>query len=134
MGGWSGVGYDSIEVGTTFPPQPLPIETEDLTRFYRCLGENAPAVRPGARIPSFLLNEFKSVKTQMRFPPGVLHAQEDIAMLSAAHLGEPLGVVISIVDKYIRNEKRFIVVDHHVTCTTDDRSIARIKHTLYWPC
>ncbi|MBR0781907.1 hypothetical protein [Bradyrhizobium iriomotense] len=134
MGGWSGVGYDSVEVGTAFPPQPLPIDLNDLARFYRCLGEEAPWLRPGCRIPAFLLNEFKALKGQMRFPPGVLHAQEEIQMMSAAHLGEPLTVEISIVDKFIRNEKRFIVVDQHVKCTTDSRSVAKIKHTLYWPC
>ena len=134
MGGWSGVGYDDIDVGRTFPPQPLPIDADDLARFYGCLGDDTRQVRPGSRIPAFLLNEFKALKSQMRFPPGVLHAQEEIRMLSAARLGDPLVVEITIVDKYIRNEKRFIVVDQHVKCTTDDRSVAGITHTLYWPC
>ena len=134
MGGWSGVGYDSIEVGKTFPPRPLPICLDDLSRFYGCLGEESHELRPGCRIPSFLLNEFKVLKSQMRFPPGVLHAQEDIQMLSAAYLGESLTVEISIADKYVRNDKRFIVVDQHVKCASDDRSVAKIKHTLYWPC
>ena len=134
MGGWSGVGYDDIEVGRTFPAQPLPVGADDVARFYGCLGEDASPSRPGRRIPAFLLNEFKVLKSQMRFPPGVLHAREEIAMLSAAFIGDPLTVEITIADKYIRNGKRFIVTDQHVRCTTDDRSVARIRHTLYWPC
>lgn len=134
MGGWSGTGYDSVEVGRTFPTQTLPIDVNDLTRFYKCLGHDAPWIKPGCRIPAFILNEFKILKSQMRFPPGVLHAQEEIEMLSAARLGEPLTVEISIADKYIRNEKRFIVVQQHVKCASDSRSVAKIKHTLYWPC
>lgn len=134
MGGWEGVGYDAIEVGRKFPPLPLAIDADDLARFYRCLSADTPPPQQGSRIPGFLLNEFKALKSQMRFPPGVLHAQEKIRMLSAAYLGDPLAVEITIADKYIRNEKRFIVVDQHVKCTADNRSVAEIRHTLYWPC
>jgi hypothetical protein len=55
-------------------------------------------------------------------------------MHSAARLGEPLVVSITIANKYIRNDKRFIVFDQHVRCTVDQRSIMTIKHVLYWPC
>jgi hypothetical protein len=134
MGGWSGVGYDDIEVGKAFPPLPLAVDTRDLKRFYACLGEDGPSPKPRSRIPTFLLNEFKALKSQMRLPPGVLHAQEEIRMSSAAYLGDPLVVEITIADKYIRNGKRFVVTDQHVKCTADDRSVARIRHTLYWPC
>lgn len=134
MGGWTGVGYDDIEVGRTFPPKPLSISADDLVRFYGCLGEVRPAPEIGTRVPSFMLNELRALKNQMRLPPGVLHAREDIEMFSAARLGEPLTTSITIADKYIRNDKRFIVTDQHVRCASDQRSIMRIKHTLYWPC
>jgi hypothetical protein len=74
------------------------------------------------------------MKSQMRFPPGVLHAQEEIEMLSAARLGEPLTTSITIANKYIRNDKRFIVIDQYVRCASDRRSIMNIRHILYWPC
>ena len=134
MGGWTGVGYDDIEVGHTFPPQPLAISVDDLVSFYSCLGEARPTPQIGTRIPSFLLNELRALKNQMRFPPGVLHAQEEIEMLSAARLGEPLTVTISLSSKYIRNDKRFIVIDQHVRCASDQRSIMNVRHILYWPC
>lgn len=134
MGGWTGVGYDDICVGQTFPEQPLPITADGIARFYRCLGEVRPAPAPGTRIPSFMLNELRALKNQMQFPPGVLHAQEEIEMFSAARLGEPLNTSITIARKYIRNDKRFIVIDQHVRCSTDQRSIMKIKHILYWPC
>lgn len=134
MGGWTGVSYDDIEVGRTYPPQPLPISADDVARFYRSIGEVRPTPEIGTRIPAFLLNEIRALKQQLRFPPGVLHAQEEIEMHSAARLGEPLMVSIVIADKYIRNDKRFIVFDQHVRCATDQRSIMTIKHILYWPC
>ena len=134
MGGWTGVGYDDIDVGRTFPPQPLSISADDIVRFYGCLGEVHPAPEIGTRVPSFMLNELRSLKNQMRFPPGVLHAQEEIEMLSAARLGDPLATSITIANKYIRNDKRFIVIDQHVRCVSDQRSIMKIRHILYWPC
>jgi hypothetical protein len=134
MGGWIGVGYDDIEMGRTYPPQQLPVGADDVARFYRSIGEVRPAPGIGTRIPAFLLNEIRALKQQMKFPPGVLHAQEEIEMHSAARLGEPLMVSIAITNKYIRNDKRFIVFDQHVRCATDQRSIMTIKHVLYWPC
>jgi hypothetical protein len=134
MGGWSGVGYEDIAVGRTFPAQTLTVSADDVARFYRCLGQDHPAPAIGTRIPSFLLNELRALKNQMKFPPGVLHAQEEIEMVSPARLGEALMVSITITDKYIRNGKRFIVVDQHVRCASDLRSIMHVKHMLYWPC
>jgi hypothetical protein len=134
MGGWTGVGYDDIAVGQQFPPQPLPVTADDVARFYRCLGEIRAVPETGTRVPSFLLNELRAMKNQMRFPPGVLHAQEEIEMCSGARLGDPLTTTITIANKYIRNDKRFIVIDQHVRCATDQRPIMKIRHILYWPC
>jgi hypothetical protein len=134
MGGWTGVGYDDIAVGQAFAPQPLPVTADDVAQFYRCLGEVRPSPEIGTRVPSFLLNELRAMKNQMRFPPGVLHAQEEIEMFSAARLGEPLAVSITIANKYIRNDKRFIVINQHVHCPVDQRSIMNVRHILYWPC
>jgi hypothetical protein len=80
------------------------------------------------------LNELRALKSQMRLPPGVLHAQEEIEMFSAARVGEALTTSITVEKKYIRNDKRFIVFDQHVRCAADQRSIMKVKHILYWPC
>lgn len=132
MGGWTGVGYDDIRPGTTFPPQLIPITADHIVDFYKCLGEVRPAPVAGTRVPSFLLNELRALKSQMRFPPGVLHAQEEIEMHSPALLGETLTTTVTISEKYIRNHKRFIVIDQHVHA--DERSVMKVKHILYWPC
>ena len=118
MGGWT-ASATTTSAGRTFPPQPLPASAEDVARFYRSIGEVRSAPEIGTRIPAFLLNEIRALKQQMKFPPGVLHAQEEIEMHSAARLGELLMVSITVTNKYIRNDKRFIVFDQHVRCATD---------------
>lgn len=134
MGGWVGVGYDDLRVGQGFPPQILPVSAEDLDCFHRCLGEDRPKPEAGTRIPAFLLNELRALKSQMRLPPGVLHAQEELTLSSAARLGEPLQTAVRIADKYIRNDKRFVVVEQDVSCIADNRPILTVRHILYWPC
>jgi hypothetical protein len=134
MGGWTGVGYDDIRVGQDFPPYELRIEAADVARFYRCLGEIRPVPTAGDRIPSFLLNEIRAMKGGMKLPPGVLHAQEELEMISAARLGETLTISVAISDKFIRNGKRFVTVLQHVRAASDQRSIMKIHRILYWPC
>lgn len=134
MGGWVGISYDELEIGRSFPPEPMSISAEDVACYYRCLGEDRPRPAAGTRIPAFLLNEFRALKRQMRLPPGVLHAQEELTMASVARVGEPLQIAVCIGDKYIRNDKRYVVVEQDVTCVTDNRQILHIRHTLYWPC
>jgi hypothetical protein len=133
-GGWTGVGYDDIRVGQEFPPYELRLEAADVARFYRCLGEARPAPETGSRIPSFLLNEIRAMKSGMKLPPGVLHAQEELEMISPARLGEVLTVAVKIADKFIRKGKRFIVVLQRVASAADGRAIMKIRRILYWPC
>jgi hypothetical protein len=134
MGGWTGAGYDDIRVGQEFPSHELRIEAADVARFYGCLGEVRPTPETGSRIPSFLLNEIRAMKSGMKLPPGVLHAQEELEMISPARLGEVLTVAVMIADKFIRNGKRFVVVLQRVASAADGRSIMKIRRILYWPC
>ncbi len=140
MGGWEGICFDAIEAGQAYAAYPLQITADDIAVFHGCLGEPDRPVDPDARIPSFLLNELRALKSQMRLPPGVLHAQEVLQMKSAARLGEPLFTHLRIADKYIRNGKRFVVVEQDVRAGAaaqakdGGRAVLLVRHILYWPC
>lgn len=134
MGGWEGTGYDEIQVGRTFPPYPLVVNEAALAAFHDCMGDNDAPIGTGSRIPAFLLNELRAFKSYVKFPPGVLHAQEELQMYDGARLGEELVTVVSIADKYIRNDKRFIVVEQRVQAGAPRRDIVLVRHILYWPC
>lgn len=134
MGGWVGTGYDAIIVGQVFAPYPLNIDAAALADFYACIGESTADIGPGARIPSFLLNELRAFKSYVKFPPGVLHAQEELEMSGAAYLGESLITIVRVADKYIRNGKRFLVIEQAVKAGTEQRDVLLVRHILYWPC
>lgn len=140
MGGWDGIGFDAIEVGQAYEAYPLQIGAEDIAAFHGCLGEALEQIGPGTRIPFFLLNELRALKSRMRLPPGVLHAQEELQMKSAARLGEPLFTHVRVADKFIRNGKRFVVVEQDVRAGADGqannggRGVLLVRHILYWPC
>ena len=134
MGGWEGTGYDEIEVGRTFAPCPLVVDEAALAAFHDCMGNSDTPIGPGSRVPAFLLNELRAFKSYVKFPPGVLHAQEELHMYDCARLGEPLVTVVRVADKYIRNDKRFIVVEQRVQAGTEGRDVVLVRHILYWPC
>ncbi len=134
MGGWEGTGYDAIAVGQTSPPYRLAVDAAAIADFRRCLGEKVDGIGPGTRIPSFLLNELRAFKSNVYFPPGVLHAQEELEMRGAALLGEELITIVRVADKYIRNGKRFIIVEQAVQAGTERRDVLLVRHILYWPC
>ena len=135
MGGWTGLGYDQLTVGLALPPHALEIDAAALGRFHACLGRQDEASQ---RIPAFLLNEIRAMKTRMKLPPGVLHAEESLTQRSAAYLGDKLEVLVRIADKYIRNDKRFVVVEQRVQVPATETAAARpvldIRRILYWPC
>lgn len=134
MGGWEGTGYDEIEVGRIFPPYPLVVDEAALAAFHDCMGNSDAPIGPGSRVPAFLLNELRAFKSYVKFPPGVLHAQEELHMYDCARLGEPVVTVVRVADKYIRNDKRFIVVEQRVQAGAERRDVVLVRHILYWPC
>jgi hypothetical protein len=81
-----------------------------------------------------MLNELRVLKQHMKLPPGVLHAQEELHLAAPAYADEPLTIEVSIQDKYLRNNKRFVVVAQRVERTSDATLIMTVRHTLYWPC
>ena len=133
MGGWTGVWYDDIALHQSWPPHPVCIHSEQLARYLRCIGRT-DAVTARTPVPAFMLNELRVLKQHMKLPPGVLHAQEELHLASPAYADEPLTIEVSIRDKYLRNNKRFVVVAQRVERAADAALVMTVLHTLYWPC
>jgi hypothetical protein len=133
MGGWTGVGHNAITVGQTWPPQTARITADQLARYFQCIGRtDAPG--PHTTVPAFMLNELRVLKSHMKLPPGVLHAQEELHLIAPAHADEELTIQVSLQDKYVRKGKRFVAVAQVVRRAADGAPIMKVLHTLYWPC
>ena len=85
-------------------------------------------------IPAFMLNELRVLKQHMKLPPGVLHAQEELHLSAPAYADEPLTIKVTIQEKYLRNNKRFVVIAQRVERIADAALVMTVFHTLYWPC
>lgn len=131
MSGWTGVPYADVMVGQTFPARRLARDSRQIERFCAISGWSGPLPD---HVPAFLLNELRTLKQFLKLPPGVLHAREELALASPAEIGEELEVVVAITDKFIRNDKRFVVFAQTVRSASDGRLIMSITRTLYWPC
>lgn len=130
MGGWTGVSFADVEVGASFPSQRLKRSARDIQRYAAVSGWSES---PGF-VPAFLLNELRSLKSYVRLPPGVLHAREELELKGAALPDEELEVEVQFADKFVKNDKRFVVVRQGVRSAVDGRDILEIKRTFYWPC
>ena len=133
MGGWTGMGYDAISVGQTWLPQVMRIGMAQLDRYFLCIGRTDKPTS-ATPVPAFMLNELRVLKSNMKLPPGVLHAQEELMLSASALAEEDLTIEVTIQDKYVRNDKRFVVVAQTVRRMADATLILQVRHTLYWPC
>lgn len=130
MGGWTGTPFSEVVVGQRFPAQELVRDADQVKRFSAIAGwPKLPDC-----VPTLLLNELKSLKRFLKLPPGVLHAREELSLAGAARIGERLEVTVEIADKFIKNDKRFVVVLQSIRSAEDGRAILSIMRTLYWPC
>lgn len=133
LGGWEGVAFDQLRIGAVVAAREFSIDREEVRRFKACLGED-PGGEDPAWVPVFLLNEFKTAKGGMRFPPGVMHASEALDIQRGVMTGDRLRVCVRVKDRFVRNGKRFVVMEQDI-CTpgTHDPAL-RIMRTLLWPC
>jgi hypothetical protein len=130
--GWEGVPFEQIRAGDLVAERAFSITRDELRRFGACLGEDT--VREDARVPAFLLNEITTAKSGLRFPPGVLHASEEIEMRRPVLAGEQLVAAVWVKETFVRNGKRFVVMEQAVRTRGTADPALRITRTLFWPC
>ena len=131
MSGWTGVPFADVKVGQTYPLRRLIRDAKQVERFCAIAGWTGAVPD---HVPAFLLNELRTLKEFLKLPPGVLHAREELSLSSPAEIGEDLEVAVEIADKFIRNDKRFVVFVQTIRSAGDGRQIMSITRTLYWPC
>lgn len=89
----------------------------------RCVTDEARVARyrsamPGSSdptsVPLLLLATMHAMKTLLRVPDGTVHAEDTIELHRPVAVGEQLDTVLSVADKFLRGDKRFVVLRQEV--------------------
>lgn len=67
------------------------------------------------------------------WPTGVLHAREKVRLLAPVYPGEELEASVLVKDKYLKNDKRFVVLEITVRKLENARIALVAERSLVWP-
>jgi acyl dehydratase len=122
-------------VGQTFEPYVYEL-TADLARRYAEAAAADPAVHPDALaaplVPPLLLDTLHALKAVLPFPEGVVHAREQVEFHAPGRVGDRATIRLHVLDKYTRNERRYVVFEQRATNQRGE-TLAVARKTLVWP-
>ncbi|PKO70702.1 MAG: hypothetical protein CVU22_00960 [Betaproteobacteria bacterium HGW-Betaproteobacteria-16] len=137
--------YEDFSVGHEFPPYYYCVEAADNDAFIGTFDhepvkhsngivvldpEGNPSVR--AAHPT-LVGSFQPQHAAFSWPVGVLHAKEKVSLLATVYPGEALKAIVTIKDKYIKNDKRFVVLEITSQKQETGKVALVVERTLVWP-
>jgi acyl dehydratase len=118
--------YDDLHEGQTFPSYTWTVTAEDAKELSSCV-KVGPLRRPdGSEVEAqagagpepvspFLLNTFKAMRASFSMPDGLLHARETMTFSEPVHPGDELTLKLSVESKYIKNDKKFVLLRHAIS-------------------
>lgn len=128
--------YDDFEIGKVYPVFSYSISQEELNTHrnsysYVLDEREASDDVPEDVISPFALNSFLAIRASFGMPDGVLHARENIVLHAPAFASDQLQVELSVLDKYEKNGRPFIVFRHRIT-RQNDEPVMDIDRTICW--
>ncbi|MBD9383059.1 MaoC family dehydratase [Achromobacter sp. ACM02] len=136
--------YDDFEIGRLFPPSRYSIGAADSDAFIGTF-EHTPVLdgsgravlaQGGAPVRSVhpvLVGSFQPQHAAFAWPIGVLHAREKVRLLAPVYPGEELEASVLVKDKYLKNDKRFVVLEITVRKLENARVALVAERSLVWP-
>ena len=65
-------------------------------------------------------------------PDGLLHARETLELHAPAYPGDRLSLTLRVKSKYIKNDKKFVLMEHEITRVDDQRRIMTVDRLIVW--
>lgn len=136
--------YDSVEVGTEFPPYVYRLSEETVKDYVRAIQDRHPlfndpdyAQRLGYRgvvapPTTAAIYATRAHKQSRKLPPGGIHAKQMFRFLRPVYPGDTLISTARVVDKYIKKEKRYVVIEVE-TRNQDGDKVVVSRSTGIWP-
>lgn len=137
--------YEDFSVGHEFPPYYYRVEAGDNDAFIGTFDHepmkdsNGSIVLDSVRHPPVrtahptLVGSFQPQHASFGWPVGVLHAKEKVSLKAAVYPGEALKAIVTVKDKYIKNDKRFVVLEITSQKQETGKVALVVERTLVWP-
>src|SRR5690606_13829042 len=136
--------YDDVEIDFCFPPHHYSVAGSDNDEFLNLFAysplkisgdkelglPSQHVVRP---IHHVMVGSFQPQHAAFAWPTGVLHAKEKMTMTAPVYAGEKLESRSCVKTKYIRNEKRFVVLEMQIKELETITMALTVERTLVWP-
>jgi hypothetical protein len=127
--------YDDVALGDVFPELPLSfVVTPDVVRGFLAATGNDDGKYSAemARAPSMIASVYLiDLLIARRSPPGGIHAKQAIRFHRALEIGETLSIQGTVVEKYIRKERPYVVADF-VARGADGSLVSSGRITSIW--
>jgi acyl dehydratase len=136
--------FDDLEKGQTFPPYRYRLEPEYVQAYMKAVGEDHPAFREerAARVagfegvivppPAVLSYGFIYSAMRRRPPTGYLNTSVSFKFLAPVRAGAELTLNLSVEDKFIKRERKFIILKA-VVDGADGQVVARARVDCIFP-
>ena len=130
--------YDDLSAGDTFPQVPSPfVVTEEVARDYGAIaasslvgGDDIAADR--SSVPPMLAAVYiRGAQNELKGPPGGIHAKQHFTFCRPVVVGDRLGTLLTIKDKYEKKGRRYVVAET-VTRNQSDDIVTIGEITFIW--
>ncbi|MBI2849073.1 MAG: MaoC family dehydratase N-terminal domain-containing protein [Chloroflexi bacterium] len=138
--------YNEIEVGQVFTGPAYTLTKESIDKYINAVEETNPiygedkaakeaglaeAIAPPTTVAIFTRPSFV-LSPEGKLPPGSIHAKQEFEFLGLIRSGDTLTTTGKVVDKYIRRERNYLVIQ---TTTVNQRGevVSVGKITGIWP-
>lgn len=136
--------YDDFEVNHCFSPTLYSVSAQENDEFLNLFththlqaglseGQNGRMENVVRPVHPILVGSFQPQHAAFAWPTGVLHAKEKISLSAPVYPGESLEARIRVKDKYLKNEKKFIVFELTVRKLETSTTALVTERTLVWP-
>ncbi|OGW17898.1 MAG: hypothetical protein A3G93_09115 [Nitrospinae bacterium RIFCSPLOWO2_12_FULL_45_22] len=115
--------YDELEVGRKFKPATYTLTKETIGKYAEAVEDRNPLYLDEAQAKNSAFKglishpttaaiySLASIMTEGEMPPGGIHAKQFFEFHTPARPGDALTTTATVVDKYIKREKKYVVFE-----------------------